>query len=469
MTTRTWSGTTGNFTDAGSWSPAGVPVSGDTAVINAGTVALASSPSGVTIQLNETAGEAAATTLALNGVTLDGSVAIVANDMNNYNASSPTISVAGTSTLAGTDSFYGPKTTFTVASGSTLINAGTLNFYSSAPLMNGGGLFENNGLVGIVNPNATSQYSIINDPIAGGGTIALGPNARIEIGSSVQSGQTILLNGGASGNEIVQLDSVGTFQGAINGFSSSDLIAVTNTPYTGFTYTSTGANSGTLNLLNGASTIGSINFNGQYSAASFSLVYNNFGGGLSNLQISTSVVNNQSGGIPTGNGPGTGTSLPVYRFFDTIFGTHLFTQSSAEAQQILATRPDLTQETNNFGAVSQTGDAAAEPVYRFFETTNGTHFYTASQSEFNALTTPGSGDYRADLTYEQTSTIFEDSTQQAGDVPVFRLFDSIHGTQFLTGSTTEYQGLTTPGSGTYRSDLTPEGIAFYAPSGTYHT
>ena len=161
-------------------------------------------------------------------------------------------------------------------------------------------------------------------------------------------------------------------------------------------------------------------------------------------------------------------SLPVYRFFDTTYGTHLFTQSSTEAQTIITTRPDLTQETNGFGAVSPT-KPGAEPVYRFFETSNGTHFFTSSAAEYQGLTTPGAATYRSDLTYEANSTFYEDSTQQAGDVAVYRLFDTAHGTQFLTGNQTEYQGLTTPGSSSYRSDLSSEGIAFYAPAGSFHT
>ena len=169
----------------------------------------------------------------------------------------------------------------------------------------------------------------------------------------------------------------------------------------------------------------------------------------------------------TASSGGSAAASPVYRFFDNTFGTHLFTQSLAEAQQIIATRKDLSQETNGFGSVSPTNPSAV-PVYRFFES-NGTHFFTANTAEFQGLSTPGSGSYRADLSYEASSTFYEDSTQQPGDVPVYRLFDATHGTQFLTGSQTEYQGLTTPGSGTYRPDLSAEGIAFYAPAGSFHT
>ena len=196
-------------------------------------------------------------------------------------------------------------------------------------------------------------------------------------------------------------------------------------------------------------------------------------------QTAITVLNTQSAsasqpGGTTGTGTATQPGLstvgtPLYRFFDNIYGTHLFTQSITEAQSILANRPDLIEETNNFGAVNPQTDSAAEAVYRFFEASNGTHFFTASRQEYLGLTTAGSATYRPDLTYEASSTFYEDSIQQAGDVAVYRLFDTIHGTTFLTSNQSEYAGLTTVGLPTYRSDLNPEGIAFYAPTGSFST
>ena len=172
----------------------------------------------------------------------------------------------------------------------------------------------------------------------------------------------------------------------------------------------------------------------------------------------------------TGSSPGTSTPMagtPVYRFYNTVFGSDLFTQSLAEAQSILANRPDLTEQTNNFGAVNPQTDPVATAVYRLFEASTGTHFLTANYQEYLGLTTAGTSTYRPDLTSETGSTFDEDNTQQAGDVAVYRFFDTVHGTQFLTGSQTEYAGLTTAGSSAYRPDLTSEGIAFYAPAGRF--
>lgn len=466
MTTRTWNGTSGNFTDAASWSPSGVPTSGDIAIINAGTVATTGTISGVTFQLNQANGATASSTLALNNTTIDATSALVVNNGQTFSTATPAVvSVTGTSTLAGTGSFYGTQTQFSIAAGATLVNSGAMNFYSSSPTTVGGGTLQNNGTIAFVNPNATIQAPVLNDPITGNGTIALGEHARLEISGTVGAGQTIVFNDGSNGNEVLQFDAAANVSAAINGFSVSDKLFLINVPYTSASY-SGNSTSGTLTLLNGGATSARLNFVGNYTLSSFNIQNDSLGGSSNELTITTSANNNVSAGLPAGFQGGGGGSLPVYRFFDTIYGTHLFTQSLSEAQQILATRPDLTEETNNFGAVTQNNPSAV-PVYRFFEQANGTHFYTSSQAEFQGLTTPGSGSYRSDLVYEATSTIFEDSAQQAGDVAVYRLFDSIKGTQFLTGSQTEYQGLTTAGSATYRADLRPEGIAFYAPNGTF--
>ena len=93
---------------------------------------------------------------------------------------------------------------------------------------------------------------------------------------------------------------------------------------------------------------------------------------------------------------------------------------------------------------------------------DGTHFFTASASETQTI-----GTTRPDLVAEPKSVFYEDATPQTGDVAVYRMFDSQHGTHFYTGNQSEYAGLTTPGSLTYRADLVADGVSFYAPAGSY--
>lgn len=143
----------------------------------------------------------------------------------------------------------------------------------------------------------------------------------------------------------------------------------------------------------------------------------------------------------------------VYRFFDTGDGTHFFTSSGAERDQLMASRPDLTYEGAGFSAVDLSSyDPNTEAVYRFFSTTDGTHFFTTSASERDSVEAS-----RADLTFEGTG-FYEHSIQEAGDSPVYRFFDTLHGTHLYTGDAAEHASILAT-----RPDLTPEGIGFYAP------
>lgn len=475
MTTRTWNGSNDSYNNAGAWSPNGIPTSGDIAIINSGTVLLGNAITGVGIQLNEASGATASTTLTLSNVTLDATSSLtVTNSQSSVNNAPAVINVSGNSTLAGTQSFFGATTSFVIAGGSNLVNNGTMNFYSSSPVTSGGGTFTNNGTLALVNPNNRPQVPVFNDAIAGTGTIALGTNARLQLSGAVSTGQTIVMNDGATGKETLQLDQIGTFGATINGFSASDLISVTNVPYTNFVYSSTGANSGTLSLYSNGTLEGNISLLGQYAQGSFTATNNIFGNGQSNLQITTTVTNSVSAGLPpgyaggadggagSGGGGGSNTVGAVYRFFDNKFGTHFFTSDVGERNTVLATRSaDLIQETNGFGDVTQNSTSAVA-VYRFFDKNFGTHFFTANSGERDTIINT-----RSDLTYEASSTFYEHSAQQAGDTAVYRLFDTKTGTQFLTGDTNEYNGLTTAGSSTFRADLRSEGVAFYAPTGQF--
>ncbi len=459
MTTRTWNGVSGNFTDAGSWSPNVVPVAGDVAIINSGTVQLQSNPSGVSFQLTQRSGSPVSTTLNLSNIMLDNTVPLIVSDQNDYSNTGPTIGIDQTVGIAATDSFFGGKVNFSFNNGATLVNTGTLDFYGSSPLTNPGGTLQNSGTIALLNPMALAQSAVLDAAVTGIGTIALGAYTQVAFAGPVAAGQTILLNDGSAGRQTIELSAPSSFSGVISGFSQGDTIKVDNTPYTNATYTSSG-NTGVLRLYSGLTLEASLTFSGTYSLGSFGLLYANAGNGVSTLQITTTAVNAQSGGLPAGyaNGGGGGAT---YRFFDTTFGTHFFTADANEAATVKATRPDLVEEVNNFGSVTQS-DPNAAPIYRFFDTVHGTHFFTASVLEAQAIQQT-----RSDLTPEPASTFYEHSAQQAGDVPVYRFFDTALGTHFYTGSQTEYAGITNPGSATYRANLTFEGIGFYAPAGSH--
>lgn len=178
------------------------------------------------------------------------------------------------------------------------------------------------------------------------------------------------------------------------------------------------------------------------------------------------VAQNFLGSIQSGPATTVFTTSPitpssVYRFFDKSLGTEFLTSSAVERDIVKASRPDLVQETNDFGSVGY-GSPNSQSVYRFFDTLDGSHFFTANPAEFNTVTAT-----RPDLVLEPYNTFFEHTTPQTGDVPVYRFFNTTAGTHFFTGDATEYAALSTQGAAGYRADLKYEGIAFYAPHGTY--
>ncbi len=147
-------------------------------------------------------------------------------------------------------------------------------------------------------------------------------------------------------------------------------------------------------------------------------------------------------------------TIGVYRFFDTNYGTHFFSASTSEKDTVMATRPDLVYEGIGLQSINPAAvDPQAAPVYRFFDETYGTHFFTASASEAQTVQAT-----RSDLAYEGTGFI-EHTTQQAGDAAVYRFFDTKYGTHFYTADANERATIVAT-----RPDLVDEGVGFYAPT-----
>lgn len=148
-----------------------------------------------------------------------------------------------------------------------------------------------------------------------------------------------------------------------------------------------------------------------------------------------------------------GQTIGVYRFFDKSDGTHFFTASEQERNTLLLTRPDLTYEGAALNAVASSGsDPNAVPVFRFFDTVHGTHFYSDDAAERDTVIAT-----RPDLAYEGIG-FYEHATAQAGDTPVYRFFDTRFGTHFYTSDPAERATILAT-----RSDLRDEGVGFFAP------
>ncbi len=147
-------------------------------------------------------------------------------------------------------------------------------------------------------------------------------------------------------------------------------------------------------------------------------------------------------------------TVGVFRFFDSNYGTHFFSASVSEKNTIIATRPDLVYEGVGLKSVNPaSNDPNAAPVYRFFDSTYGTHFFTASASERDTVIKT-----RSDLLFEGVG-FTEHTGQQVNDVAVYRFFDTHYGTHFYTASASEEKMIQQT-----RADLIYEGIGFYAPA-----
>lgn len=73
--------------------------------------------------------------------------------------------------------------------------------------------------------------------------------------------------------------------------------------------------------------------------------------------------------------------VPVFRFYNTANGSHFYTSNDNEKRQVLR-YPQYRYEGMSFFAEKVTRDGVPlTPVHRFYDKTTGAHFYTGNQSE----------------------------------------------------------------------------------------
>lgn len=120
----------------------------------------------------------------------------------------------------------------------------------------------------------------------------------------------------------------------------------------------------------------------------------------------------------------------IFRFYDTRTGTHFYTASSVERDNIVAAAPNYRFEGNSF---DQVDDARGEvDIFRFYNKDTGTHFYTASTVERDNVIATG-----ANYAYEGTA--YRASLDDANDTldALHRFYDTRTGAHFYTSDETE--------------------------------
>ncbi len=362
--------------------------------------------------------------------------AIIVQSNNNGGPASSTLEVG---TLNGSGGVFYNFGSITLENSA----ADILSTYGEA----GDGLV-NDGVIKLLRPGADLVVADLSLPISGTGVIEIGTGMTVNMsGAGTGAGQTISFDqqSSSSSSELV-VDQHVNIAGLIAGFGAGDEILIDTAPYDTQQISSSNGVT-TVAFLAGGATVRSLQLLGTYTSKQLML---NVISTSSNLEIT--LIRGVSGTAFPGVQPST--SPKVFRFLDTGTGTHFFTDDPTEAATVSSARSDLVTEGVGFNAVDPaTNDPNAAPVYRFFDQIDGTHFFTASESEKATVIAT-----RPDLVFEPTSTFYEHATAQAGDVPVYRFFDSVHGTHFYTASSVEQAGIMAS-----RPDLVTEGIAFYAP------
>ncbi|WP_238944139.1 trypsin-like peptidase domain-containing protein [Allofranklinella schreckenbergeri] len=149
---------------------------------------------------------------------------------------------------------------------------------------------------------------------------------------------------------------------------------------------------------------------------------------------------------------------PVYRFFNTASGSHFYTQSVQERDIVIKNMPALHYEGEAFWAyvnahVQNSAHAHLSPVYRFFNQATGAHFYTTSPLERDILRSADNANtfkYEGEVWYARTMP-------GDGTDPVYRFYNTSNGSHFYTISHQEKLLIDA-----IFPSLKPEGVAYYA-------
>ena len=141
---------------------------------------------------------------------------------------------------------------------------------------------------------------------------------------------------------------------------------------------------------------------------------------------------------------------PVYRFYNFTNNTHFFTPSAAERDNVIATWPDVYR----FEGIAYNTNPAnnIQPLYRFYNRRSGSHFYTASATEADHVvaTWPDIFTYEGQTYKVSPSPVF-------GSATVYRFFNKTNGSHFYTASETERDNVIA----TWPHIYTYEGPAFW--------
>ncbi|NTW28210.1 MAG: hypothetical protein HGA39_02450 [Coriobacteriia bacterium] len=177
-----------------------------------------------------------------------------------------------------------------------------------------------------------------------------------------------------------------------------------------------------------------------------------------NINIGTATVTLAGKGNYTGTKTVTfaikmGSNLSfVYRFYNKTNGSHFYTASTEERDVVIARWSDTYASEGVALSVNTADPYNNAPLYRFYNKTNGSHFYTASTEERDVVIARWSAIYQYEgVAYNVCATA------RAGATPVYRFYNKTNGSHFYTASTGERDVVIARWSDTYVN----EGVAYW--------
>jgi serralysin len=120
----------------------------------------------------------------------------------------------------------------------------------------------------------------------------------------------------------------------------------------------------------------------------------------------------------------------VFRFYNKRNGSHFYTASEDEKSRVQADLSSIYTFEGVAYTVNNRSTLNASPLYRFYNKSNGSHFYTASLAEKTRVQADLSATYSYDgPAYNVCPT--------PSDTTVWRFFNKKNGSHFYTASPTE--------------------------------
>ena len=157
--------------------------------------------------------------------------------------------------------------------------------------------------------------------------------------------------------------------------------------------------------------------------------------------------------LATLNGFNSGENDPpgtVYRFFNNDTGVHFYTANETERNAVEESDNFSFEGASYISVDPLTGNSEPLPVYRFLNEDTGVHLYTISETERDVVAELDNFSFEGEA-------FFAYETEVEGSIPIYRFFNPSTGAHFYTPSAAERDNVADN-----LPDFQSEGIAYYA-------